>query len=393
MSARWWGALALFLAACSGHRSGEPETTTSTGSHEEHDEHRDEPAHEELPKRVKLDPKVVEAAKIRTEPVKREALALTLRLPGEISADPDKLARVSAPVAGRVEQVSFKEGGAVQRGDVLAVVRVPEIGKARGALAGAQARAKAARANADRLKHLVDQKLAAAQEYENAAAEAAAYEAEARAVSAELSAMGTGGGGGASLTLRAPIAGVVIARDAVVGQPVTGESVLATIADLSEVWFLGRVFEKDLGRLREGAAAEITLNAYPDERFTGLLEYLGRQVDPTARTVTARVRLQNRGDALRLGLFGAARVNVDGAERRPAALVVPHSAVMEVAGKPVVFVRQPDAHFELHEVVLGEGAAGKVEILSGLREGEDAVIEGGFTLKSAVLKSAFAEEE
>lgn len=389
---RWCAAALGLLLACSSGGSGQPGDKQEKGSPKD-DQHKDEPEHEELPRRVKLDAKVIESAKIRTEAVKREVLSATLSLPGEIVADPDKLARVSAPVEGRIEQVSFKEGAAVKKGDVLAIVRVPEIGKARGVLAAAQARAKAARANTDRLKHLVEQKLAAAQEHENAAAEAAAFEAEARAVSASLSAMGAGSGGGASIALRAPIAGVVIARDAVVGQPVSGDTVLATIADLSEVWFLGRVFEKDLGRLREGAAAEVQLNAYPGDRFEGALEYLGKQIDPVARTLTARVRLGNRGDKLRLGLFGAARIALGEAEKRPAALVVPHSAVLEVAGKSVVFVRHPDDDFELHEVVVGQAALGKIEVLSGLREGENVVVEGGFTLKSAVLKSAFAEEE
>lgn len=398
MSARAWAVIGLCLVAgCSGGKdekgppgseaAGAPAARGAEGGHE------DEHAHEELPRRVRLSPEVIAAAKIRTAKVGREALAVALSLPGEVTADPDRLARVAAPVDGRIERVSLKEGAAVKKGDVLAVIRVPELGKVRGALAGAQAKAKAARANADRLRHLVEQKLAAAQEHENAEAEAAGYEAEARALAAELSAIGTGAGAGASLSLRAPIAGVVIARDAVLGQPVTPATVLATIADLSEVWFLGRVFEKDLGRLREGAPAEVELNAYPGERFQGQLEYLSKQVDPIARTLTARVRLSNPDAKLRLGLFGAARVATGEAEEHPPVLVVDRSAVTEIGGKPVVFVRHPDDDFELHELVLGGAALGKVEVLSGLREGEDVVTEGVFTLKSAVLKSAFAEEE
>lgn len=371
---------------------GTAQSAKAAAAEPDGDTHKDEAAHEELPKRVRLSAAVIADAKIETAKVTREALAATLALPGEIAADPDKLARVASPAEGRIEKVSFKEGARVQRGDVLAVVRVPELGKVRGALASASARAKAARANAERLKHLLDQKLVSAQEHENAVAEASAYEAEARALSAELSAMGTGGGGGASLSLRAPIDGVVVARDAVLGQPVATDTVLATIADLSAVWFVARVFEKDLGRLRTGVAVEVQLNAYPAERFTGTLEYIGKQVDPVARTLTARVVLGNREDKLRLGLFGSARVSIEEAAKRPA-LVIARSALTEIAGKPVVFVRHPDDDFELHEVKLGESALGKVEVLAGLREGENVVTAGVFTLKSIVLKSAFAEEE
>ena len=202
------------------------------------------------------------------------------------------------------------------------------------------------------------------------------------------------GGTGSLLSLRAPIAGVIVNRDAVVGQPVTAEQVIATISDLSEVWFLGRVFEKNLSQIHLGAAAEIQLNAYPKERFTGSIDYLGKQIDPSARTVAARVRLGNRDDLLRLGLFGIARVDTgeEGSDKRPS-IVVPRDAVTEIGNAPVVFVRQPDGDFDLHKVVLGAGALGKVQVLSGLREGEQVVVEGVFTLKSAVLKSTFAEED
>ena len=74
-------------------------------------------------------------------------------------------------------------------------------------------------------------------------------------------------------------------------------------------------------------------------------------------------------------------------------MVVPHSAVTEVADKKVVFVRQPDDDFEVHRVTLGASAGGKVEIISGLRQGEQVVIDGVFTLKSTVLKSTFGEED
>jgi cobalt-zinc-cadmium efflux system membrane fusion protein len=153
------------------------------------------------------------------------------------------------------------------------------------------------------------------------------------------------------------------------------------------------VFEKDLSRLHVGANAEVQLNAYPDERFAGGVEYIGKQVDPNARTLTARIRLQNREGKLSVGLFGTAFVSTAEKGTRKSVLVVPRSALTDVAAKPVVFVRHPDGDFELHDIVLGESAGGKVEIVSGLREGEDVVVDGVFTLKSAVLKTTFAEDE
>lgn len=357
--------------------------------------HADESEHKALPTRVRLDPAVVVDAKIKTAPVVREVLAATIDLPGEVSSDPDKTARVSALVPGRVESVTFKEGQTVKKGDALLVIKVPELGKAKAAFAATTAKAAAARTNADRLQALAEKRLAANQEVLAAKAEADALEAEARAAEEQLGALGTSttGNAGSQLALRAPVNGVVVSRDAIVGQPVTAQQTLATIADLGEVWFLGRVFEKNLGQVRVGAPAEIQLNAYPKERFNGSVEYLGKQIDPTARTVVARIRLTNRGELLRLGLFGVARVGINEDVKKVPTLVVPRTAVAEIGHKPVVFVRQPDGDFDVHEVTLGEGALGKVEVLSGLREGEQVVVEGAFTVKSAVLKSTFSEDE
>lgn len=357
--------------------------------------HEDEPEHEELPKRVHLSREVIEAAKIETAPVAREALVAVIELPGEITADPDKTARVATPIAGRIERVSFAEGAAVKARDLLAVVRVPDLADRQAAFATASARAGAARANARRLEALAASGLASAQELSDARASAAALEAEAAAAAERLRALGLGASGkaGSLIELRAPIGGTVVSRDAVVGQSVDPEHPIASIVDLGEVWFLGRVFENDLARVQMGARAEVELNAYPRERFDGRIELVGRQIDPVARTVTARVRLANRGDLLRLGLFGAARISAGGPQKGEALLVVRRSAVTEIGGKSVVFVRHPDDDFELHEVVLGRAALGKVEVLSGLREGENVVVSGAFTLKSLVLKSTIAEEE
>jgi cobalt-zinc-cadmium efflux system membrane fusion protein len=395
-------ALGLFCGiglACS--RSAENEThaadteASAAVASTKAEAHADEGEHEELPTRVRLHPDVVKAAQIETAPVAREVLASTLDLPGEIASDPDKTAKISALVPGRIEAVYFKEGERVQKGAVLILLQVPELGKVKAAHTAISARATAARTNADRLRALADKRLAGSQEVLTASAEADALEAEARAAREQLAALGTGlqSSGGSTLALRAPVGGLIVSRDAVIGQPVAAEQMLATIADLSEVWFLGSVFEKNLALVRLGAPAEIQLNAYPDHRFSGSVEYLSRQIDPVARTITARIRLTNRDDLLRLGLFGVARVATAEESKKAGALVVPRSAITEIAQKPVVFVRQLDGDFDLHEVVLGSSGLGKVEVVSGLREGEQVVKSGVFTLKSAVLKSTFGEDD
>jgi cobalt-zinc-cadmium efflux system membrane fusion protein len=134
------------------------------------------------------------------------------------------------------------------------------------------------------------------------------------------------------------------------------------------------------------------MNAYAHEHFNGTVEYIGQQIDPVGRTVTARVRLKNPGLLLRIGLFGTCQVSTGAAEKTEPKLVVDQASVTEVGGKTVVFVRAREGEFELHDVTLGREALGKVEVLEGLREGEEVVSDGVFTLKSLVLKGSFAEE-
>lgn len=376
------------LPACKGksapEKAEEPRATEDGGEAE----------HDELPKVVKLDPEPRARAGIRSEPAKKETLAKTLTLSGEIVADPDRSAKVSSPVAGRLERVAMREGAVVKKGDVLAELRVPDLGRARGALLSATAKAKAARANEARLKGLLDSKMTSEQSYLDAKAEADAREAESRSLALELSGLGAGGGeGGVLLALRAPVAGSVVARDAVVGQPVGPDQVLGQITDLGEVWFFGRVFEQDLSSLTVGAKADVVLNAFPRSTVPGVVEAIGQRVDPGARTVIARIRLENPSGNLRLGLFGKALVAMPELAAAEPVLVVARSAVVDVAGRSVVFVEDSPGSYTRHDVTLGASAPGKVQVLGGLREGEAVVVAGVFTLKSVLLKGSMAEDD
>lgn len=384
MSPRLFLMLVVLLTACK-------EAPVAPATEEPH---RDEETHAELPRQVSLDATQLTQAGIQTVPVRKAALPSTLTLTGEVIAEPDRTARLSSATAGRLEQVLFNEGATVKRGDILATVRVPDVGRLRGAYAAATSRARASKLNAERLEALKASGLGAEQALVDAQADARAQEAEARALGEQLTAIGVNAeSGGFIVALRAPISGVVVSRDAIVGQPISTEAVLATIVDLSEVWFLGRVFEKDLSRLRVGTSAELELNAYPGGHFHGTVDYVSQQIDPMARTLTARIRVANETSQLRLGLFGRAHVDIGEPGKQATGLVVPRDAVLEVAGKKVVFVKEKDGDFVLHEVTVGDSAMDDVQLLSGVSEGEEVVSKGGFTLKSLLLKSTLAEDE
>lgn len=396
---RWGLALGLltFAAGCGGAAAPKPEHAAEehAGEHgEEHgEEHGDEHLHGGLPMTVRLSEAVIRDAKITAEPARREVIAPSIVVTGEIQPDPSFTSKVAARVAGIVESVDFREGDAVTAGQVLAKIRAPGIGGLRADLAALQARATSARANLARLEVLAQRSMASQQELAAARAEAAALGAESNAAGQRLRALGLGSqGANSSFVLRAPTAGFVTQRGVVEGQAVTAEDTVATIVGLERAWFLARVFEHMLAKVRVGAAAEVELNGYPGQFFAGKVDFLSPQVDPDARTIVARVAVDNREGLLRIGLFGVARIAVTDDAADGPRLVVPRSAVLEIAGKTTVFVRREAGEFERHEVVLGVAAPGKVEVVSGLEEGELVVTQGVWTLKSVLLKASFGED-
>lgn len=383
----WWARLGVILVLLGGCRAEAERTGAGTGE--------PAPPEQKSVRPVRVAPEVLRDAGIEVAPVSLEALAPSLSLPGEVVAIPDRCARVSTPLAGRIERVLFNEGDRVKRGERLLLVRVPDLGKVRAGFAASAARGKAARAQADRARKLLPLGAVSERDVLEAEAQAQAIEADTRALGEQLAALGLGAteGGAFDLSLTAPVTGVVTRRDAVVGQPVSVDQSVAEIADLREVWFLAHVYEKDLGRVRLGADAEVRLNAYPGEASAGSVGFVGAQVDPVSRTITARIPLENRGDRLRIGLFGAARVTIPAEAPGPALPVVPRAALGEIDGKPVVFVRIADGEFEPRPVLTGDSARGKVAVTAGLREGEVVAVKGVFSLKSIALKSTFSGDE
>lgn len=402
----------LALCACQRPTTQAAAADTSTAPHEHGDQphgataqpqearhaeaHNDD--HEVLPNHVQLAPAVALKAKLRTEAVSLRALRGTIELAGEITADPDLRALVTARLSGRIVDVRFTDGAVVRTGQTLALIESPELARARATLTAARARADAQRRNVERLSVLGERGLSSGQELELAKSEAAVSQAEERAAKQTLAAFGdTSDGDGtdaARIAVLAPITGRVLARNAVRGESITAERVIADIADLSSAFFIARLFEKDLALVSEGSNAEVRLNAYPGEVFTGTVSSISRNVDSASRTVTARIRLANTRDRLKVGLFGNATISLgaDGTARA-ARLTVPVSAVTSLSDKTIVFVREADDRFEVHEVRIGRSADGYYEVLSGLRADEQVVTDGVFTLKSLLLKERFGEDE
>ncbi|CAN5915450.1 efflux RND transporter periplasmic adaptor subunit [soil metagenome] len=343
--------------------------------------------------RVTVSERVAKAAGVQIGMVEMGTLPATVELTGEVAADPDRTAKVPVRVAGRIVEVNFQEGQHVQAGQVLATIESGEVARIRADLATTSTRAKAAHLRADRLAKLVDAGTATPQDLENARAEAGVLDADVGAARQTLTSIGGGGGATARLQVRAPFAGVVVKRDGVIGEPVTVDHVLAEIVDLDSALFLARLFEHDLALVHEGAEVRVHLDAYPDVLFPGKVVTIGRQVEPIARAVLARVSIQDHESLLKIGLFGTALVVIPDPTTMPPVPIVPSAAVTQIDEATVVFVSTKPGEFEARTIETSHATDGKIEVVKGLAAGEFVAIAGLFTLKSLALKSSFGEED
>ena len=196
----------------------------------------------------------------------------------------------------------------------------------------------------------------------------------------------------ASYTIvRAPISGVITKQEGAPGEVVGSEKELLSIADLSRVWTLVDIYEKDMAHVRRGAPVEISLEAYPGETFHGAIGYVADLLDPQTRTAKARVEIQNPQRKLKLGMFATVRLRAQVAAGTATVIAIPSSAIQQVVGAPSVFVKLDAVTFARRQVKLGSTSGDLVEVTEGLRGDEELVTTGSFSLKSELLKEQLTQ--
>ncbi len=306
-----------------------------------------------------------------------QLVAETLRLQGVLAPAPGGEAVVSSPQAGRLVSARLPGVGQTIRagqsiGTVEGSLAAPDVAGLRSDRAAAEADVAQARADVTRLRALA--RVVAGKEIE-------AAEIRLRGAEAQLAVLSGALGAGNRYTLTAPITGVVAEVTAAVGQQVEAGQPLVRIVALGRLQARGRVFEADLGRVRDavGRPATVSVEAYPDAGFRARLLALGATVDPASRTLDAVFAVENPNGVLRSGQTVTVDVAVGAAE---AAVVVPRSAlVRDESGAPAVFVHPSPEAFVRRRVVLGAETAAGVAIQSGLRPGDRVVVEGAFSIR------------
>jgi cobalt-zinc-cadmium efflux system membrane fusion protein len=281
-------------------------------------------------------------------------------------------------------RVAVTAGEAVERGQLLAELQSLELGKARGELGEAEARAELARKALDRKRGLAEERIAPLREVQEAEAELRSAEASLASARAALEAMGAAREGGPSLHLLAPLAGTVIERSLAQGQVVEPSQTLFRIGSLAALWLVAHTPERDAVRVPHRATARVAIPAVPGQALTARVVLVGSQVETSSRTIPVRLQLSNPSGALRPGM--SATVWLPVGEGAPV-LAVPAAALQRLGEKWCAFVPRAQGTFEIREVGRGRDLGGEVEILSGLRATETVVVEGAFLLKAEADKA------
>lgn len=369
-------ALALAPAAC-GEKKAEAVT---------------EPPAPKGPKSVKFDPKALARLGIKVDVVGTQSSEYDIDVPGSLEYNLERYAEVGTLVDGRVATLGAKVGDEVKSGHVLATIVVPSIANAQAEYIGAEANARLARENEAREESLLKKELTTAREAEQARAEVQRTQAELQAAKARLQALGVAApaqnqalSGAGTLLLKAPLDGVVVRRDAVLGRFLLAKETAFVIADPLSLRAVVNVYESDLPYFHVGSEATIAIDAMPGKTFKGKIAIVEPQVGKASRAARAYIDLPNPDGLLKPGLFIRASVRIpdDGPKDK---VLVPAGAVQPLADDDVVFVELGDGKFEVRTVEVARRTPQIAEIRKGVATGDRIVVEGAYLLRGEVTK-------
>ncbi len=319
---------------------------------------------------------------LKTAVAQERRVSDTLQIPAQIQADPARVVRVYPPAGGRLVRVSVRPGDSVHRGDVVAVLESSDVSQALSDLDKAKAAADRSERDLERSKQLLDHGAASEREYEDAKAQQIQDASELARAKARLQVLGASpAGSGNEVFVRAPLSGTVLDLGAASGElskSTDNSNPICTIADLSSVWIMGDVFEKDLPDVHAGEPIRFAVTAYPNRYWDGKVSMISDALDPTTRTVKVRIVSPNPQHELKPQMFASLEVKRQAVD----ALVIPAAALLHEGGDTTVMVKNGDNNYERRLVAVKPLDPDTVIVTSGLKPGETVVTEGAALLRS-----------
>jgi cobalt-zinc-cadmium efflux system membrane fusion protein len=342
------------------------------------------------PIEVSLTPEAMQRAGIATAPVRSDVAESTSTVPATVTSNAYRETKVNSLVGGIVRTVRPELGAQVARAEMLAVIFSNELADAQMKYLSLQAMLQADQQKLARTRKLVEIGAASRQELEEVTATHEARATEVAAARQRLLLLGLSANQVGRLqdpshvvsevVVASPAGGTILVRNVNPGQVVGAGQELFTVADLSTVWVIGDLYEKDFATVRVGTPAAVMVPAMPGGPLQGRVAYIDPRVDPATRTAKVRVEVPNRSGALRLGMFVQMTFQMGPGERRTLVL---QASVQSVGGRTVVYVATEDeGRFVERAVKVGALVGDAVQVLEGLKMGETVVTEGSFFLRA-----------
>ena len=334
-------------------------------------------------------------AGIQTVPARRATVQASVPAFCEVSYNENALARITPLTAGIVRNVLVDVGQDVKAGDVLIELHSTDVASAKAAFVSAVVDLDLKEVACQREERLAKKNISSEKEVQEA--DAACKTAELTLSTAkqallnygftaeEVAAIKKDRDTSAVLLVRAPYAGTLVERSAVVGEAVQPGQSLFSLADLGSMWLSLSIPADQAGLIRKGLAVEATFRGLSGEPTRGEIAWVNTSIDEKSRMLRARAVVSNAGRKLSAGMFGDARVFVADAQ---ASVDVPKQAIQRFENKPYVFVKLEDDLYSLRRVAtVDRPSEDTVAVIAGLRADEPVVAVGGFTVMSEFLKS------
>src|SRR6266481_3668581 len=334
--------------------------------------------------------------KIETVGEKPSSEALGQMTTGVVQANTYKETPIMSLVGGIVRSVKPELGQSVTRGQTVAVVSSNELADLQSRYLTALAALDEHHRHHARTIKLVEIGAASREELEMANTKLRNAESEVANLRQKLLLLGVSSQRIVSLNstsqissevnVPAPSSGTLTSRSVNPGEVIEANKELMRVTDLSTIWVVGQVFEKDLATVRVGSGANITSDAYPDRVFRGRISYVDPKIDPATRTAQVRIELRNPGQALKIGMYVNVAFGALGVAERTTA-VIPKAAGQRLGNQQVVFLTTDRANeFVMRPVRLGVESNGFYPVLEGLNTGDRIVTDGSFLLRAEWLK-------
>ena len=306
-----------------------------------------------------------------------------LELPAHIEADPTLVVHVFTPAGGRIIEMKVSPWDRVEKGQTLAVLDSSELARAVADYHKALADNEVKQKQLARAQDLLAHNAIAERDFQQAQGDAQMAQAELGAAREAIRVFGMDPDHAKTeLKVLAPRSGVVLDVGAAPGEfskSLDAPLPLCTVADITTVWALGDVYEKDLRDVKSGQPADLTLNAYPGQHWAGRVSVVSDAVDPTTRTLRVRVVLPNPRGQLKPAMFGRIRILRSSTQ----GISLPAAAVLREGADAYVFVAKGNGKYERRSVKIGRAFDSSLEIASGVTAGETVVSDGAILLRAA----------